>query len=552
VTPASAVGVAAGEHISLVFAGRDLSSHFDEVPMIDSAASRKYSLRKFSLISVLLGLCLTSLTVFGAPNQSESLERAEALTQSLIGLNRAYQNAAPGARTNALDELLSVAAERHELLTSLIEENPGAVLRVAVPASVRAIMPEEIQAFIEQRVDLAGELEVMYEDYEDGGHRLRHFLKTRAERISLHIQSRPSGLVSGAAVIASGVFLDGGNVALESEDNILILAAGGEGSGGTPGELGHSIGEQATAVLMVNFLNNSDEPISVTAAHELVFDAADSFMREASSARNWLSGQVFGWYNLPIEETCIDVEISSAAQQAAAESGVDLSQYSRIIYMFPRNSNCGWSGLGTVGGATSETWINGSFDLRVVGHELGHNYGLHHAHSLECGTDIHGGNCISQEYGDKFDIMGMDYAAHFNAFNKEKLGWLDSATLDIVEVGSSGLYTLDVFENDFGTRALKIPKALDSQGRQEWYYLEYRQAVGADAFLSNYSQVTGGILVRVGTDEDMASPSPYSATIMIWIVTRYLCRRPPNRAMAPFRFKPMAIFPINRGVNFRE
>ena len=42
----------------------------------------------------------------------------------------------------------------------------------------------------------------------------------------------------------------------------------------------------------------------------------------------------------------------------------------------------GWAGLAYLPGTSS--WINGSMNLRVVGHELGHNFGVHHASTLAC------------------------------------------------------------------------------------------------------------------------------------------------------------------------
>jgi len=465
---------------------------------------------------VVIGTLGLNNTAWAANNDPQQT-KAQTLTINLFGLNSAYQNASPEAKAQALDELLSVATERHDLLVDLIESDPAAISQVTLPADVRAAMPEEVRNFIEQKVEFAGELKVIYEDYDNGQHHLRYRLKdiNSNSRVSLHFEDLPKGLTSGQQVSAQGVFLalkeGNGVMALESEENLMTLAAGGAGTEGAVGEQ-NSLGQQTVAVLLVNFQNNYEQPVTYAEAHDLVFNEADSFMQENSSGLNSLTGQVFGWYNLAINETCVDTEIATAAQAMAAENQVDLTQFSRIIYMLPNNPTCGWSGLATVGGAQSEAWINGKFEVRIVGHEIGHNYGLHHAHSNECGATIEGGSCISQEYGDKFSIMGADYAAHFNAFQKEQLGWLNSDSFEILEVISDGQYTLDVFENNTGTRAIKIPKGLDTSGNQIWYYLEYRQAIGFDAFLGNYNAVTNGILVRTGTDQDIRSSYLYDMT----------------------------------------
>ena len=82
-------------------------------------------------------------------------------------------------------------------------------------------------------------------------------------------------------------------------------------------------------------------------------------------------------------------------------------------------------GASTIGGNPSEAWINGSLDLKVLSHEMGHNFGLYHSHALDCGTAVLGTNCSVFEYGDRMDTMGNTSAGHFNAFQRERLGWLD-------------------------------------------------------------------------------------------------------------------------------
>lgn len=69
------------------------------------------------------------------------------------------------------------------------------------------------------------------------------------------------------------------------------------------------------------------------------------------------------------------------AEPAALAAGVNLSVYTRHVYAFPQNA-CPWWGLGSVGGTPSQAWINGSLALKVGSHDLGHNLGLYHAHSL--------------------------------------------------------------------------------------------------------------------------------------------------------------------------
>ncbi|MGD2138197.1 MAG: NEW3 domain-containing protein [Gammaproteobacteria bacterium] len=438
--------------------------------------------------------------------------RAEALTTSLMGLNRAYQHASPAAKAAALESLVNAAAERQALLTELMEEDPGAVLRVAVPARVRAGMPEEVSAFIEQHVQLEGELEVLYEDHEDGSHRLRHFLTVYEGRISLHFKAEPRGLLSGTPVRAAGVLL-GDAMALESGESILTLAADGGStggsSGGAPAPVPNTFGEQRTLILLVNFATLPEEPWSVTEARATVFGPVSDFFRENSYGQTWLAGDVVGWLTIDVDPSgCPTTDIRNQARIAAGAQGIDLSAYNRQVFAFP-DIGCSWSGQATVGGSPSYAMLDGTLlHEGIVSHELGHTFGLYHSHALECGNDIVGDTCVTAEYGDALDRMGNHGGGHFNAFQKARLGWLDYGTSPaITTADASGLYQLEASAaQSQGAKALRVPRDVDpATGQTRWYYLEYRKALGFDSFLANSrygASVTNGVVFHLGKDGD--------------------------------------------------
>jgi len=138
--------------------------------------------------------------------------------------------------------------------------------------------------------------------------------------------------------------------------------------------------------------------------------------------------------------------------------------------------------------------------LYTVAHELGHNLGLYHSHSLECGSEVIGSNCSSDEYGDSVDIMGH-LTSHYTAFQKERLGWLDSSTVETVT--TSGVYQLGSYAAAQGSlpKALKIANGSDPlTGLPAWYYLEYRAASGYDALLANFPNVQNGVVVHTGVE----------------------------------------------------
>ncbi|MFW1480418.1 peptidase M11, partial [Vibrio parahaemolyticus] len=152
-------------------------------------------------------------------------------------------------------------------------------------------------------------------------------------------------------------------------------------------------------------------------------------------------------------------------------------------------------------------WINGAFRLNTIGHELGHNFGLHHAQALECGTNTVGGTCYNYSYGDTLDIMGTSNG-HFNAFNKEQLGWIKPSEQEVITVTNSGTYSLEPYETApaGAAKGLRIKRGTDAaSGQPLWYYIEYRQPIGFDSFLEGQTTITDGVVFHAVTGDDLSS-----------------------------------------------
>jgi Bacterial Ig domain/Gametolysin peptidase M11 len=451
------------------------------------------------------GLARAQNTSPSGPNPA-----AERLTQDLVALNARYHRASPAEQAQLLGDLLTAAADRQQLLATLIENSPDEVLRVALPAAIRASLPPAVQAYVEEEVEVEGELEVMYEDY-DQDSRLLYFLEAAGEQLSLHFAADPpTDLLTGAQVRVKGVQVDGA-LALESgETSIETLALAPSSTStattatiATSAALPNTFGAQKTLVILVNFQDNTTQPYTVSDARSVVFGETSDFLYENSYQQTWLTGDVAGWYTIPFTSTVCDISsIATYAQAAASAAGFNLAAYTHYVYAFPQNA-CGGEGMGTLGGNPSQVWINGSgMSLKVVSHELGHSFGLYHAHSLECGTSVLGTGCSLYEYGDRFDTMGNTFAGHYNAFQKERLGWLDyGVSPAITTVQASGLYTIEPLEaTGASPKALAILKSTDpTTGQQTWYYVEYRQALGFDAFLATNSNMLNGIVVHTGS-----------------------------------------------------
>lgn len=393
--------------------------------MINSRSSHKRStLIRFSLSFPAIIVCASAIFVAGlanaAPVLPEQASEAAQRTQSIVTMAKQYRRAVAEEKADLLEQMVALALERQQLLLQLVEDNPGAVLRVALPAKLRAQLPEEARFYVEQRLELEGTLEVLVEDYENGSQRLRHALRTElGEQFSLHFASPPPSLVSGKRVRVGGAVVDpvddagpnGAVAVLSGDENVQFLdpdgAPGDDATGTSAAPLDNTFGPQRTVVLLVNFPQRLEEPWSVEDAWNVVFGDASDFFHENSFGQTWLEGDVFGWFTINVDvDSCPTMDIALEAQHAAEAQGIDLSGYERFLYAFP-DIGCRWAGQATIGSDPSLAWFDGTLmRAETVTHEVGHNFGLHHSHALECWLEVVGEDFPSLEYGDVLDRMG--------------------------------------------------------------------------------------------------------------------------------------------------
>jgi len=358
-------------------------------------------------------------------------------------------------------------------------------------------------------VEVEGILEHLHEDFPTGS-RDHYFLEsTNGERLSIRFATTPpQHLLTGTRIRVRGsrsgqtLWLDSGSTSVQTV------------SASSTTVLPNTLGAQRTLVILANFQDTpTEQPWTLDDVQSFVFGTTSNFLLEGSYQQTWLNGDVVGWYTVPVNSTVCDPAFTRYADSAATAAGVNLSGYAHVVYVTPYNSGCGFEGSATVGGNPSRALINGSLALGTVGHELGHNLGLLHSHSLVCSdsTSI-GPNCRALEYGDGLDVMGWSDGAHFNAFQKERLGWLNhGVSPPISTVESNGTYLLEPYEiSGPNPKALKILKNTNlTTGYREWYYVEFRQPLGFDTVISTGTRGGGldsntlnGVVVHVGSEDN--------------------------------------------------
>jgi hypothetical protein len=94
--------------------------------------------------------------------------------------------------------------------------------------------------------------------------------------------------------------------------------------------------------------------------------------------------------------------------------------------------------------------------------------------------------------------MGYYNNGVVNSYHRDLAQWLGDR---IQTVTSNGTYTLTpTGVADSGLKAIRIPRVYDAvTNSTTYYYIEFRQPVGYDSFLSSYPGVTNGVLLHQGT-----------------------------------------------------
>jgi hypothetical protein len=431
--------------------------------------------------AVAAGLLIGAVAPAWSSHVGEDLtldQQAVASTNQLIGALRQYDAAPAGQRAAALARLTDLVAQRRAHMLALLQRNPSLAAVRVLPVGLRNKLPAEVQAQIERDVALSGTINARIQDDFPGGRSSRHFelVDAAGQRLDLSVadaDEREMLAMVGRRARVAAVQIDR-HLLVQDKRHVELEAAGGSTSTGGTTVVAATLvqGAQNTLSILVNF-SDSAMTCNATDVANRLFGATGATVnnnyRESSGGLVSFSGQAVGPFtiNYSASGSCDYQGWASAAEAAARAAGIDTTKYSRVNYVTPRNSTCGWSGLAYMPGRQS--WVQSCGSTGVFSHELGHNLSFHHAATP------------SSEYGDGSDPMGGARVVNLNAANRVMAGWTaGSAVLDVMTGGSYALSSVSAQTATASPKVLRLAKP----DTNERYYISLREAIGLDTGLA--------------------------------------------------------------------
>lgn len=469
--------------------------------MRNSSAFFKYFL--FFLIAF-------SFTQNGWPDNIASLHQS---TEAIVNINSQIKSNQYVTNASHIQSTITLLQTRQNQLIEGLQSNPAEFLKFLLTDKNTSALPKQLQAYVEHEVkQIEGVVEVRAALYLAGNTQQEalQYVLTMDDGKKYNLVFYPrlnTTLITGQRIRLQSAFkitTSTTNQLIADPTSLTVLSTKNLTA------IPSAFGPQKTYVFLVNFQDKpTTKPWTLDQIKNLYFNTVNKNYLESSYSQTTVVGDASGWYTLPINstDTCNNItdKVPTMAMAAAKNAGINTAGYAHYIYFFPYTASCNWGGLATVGGSPNTGWINGQFYASTTGHELGHNLGLYHSHLWQCSNGPNQGTCTSVEYGDQADIMGFNpsipLVAHFNAFQKDRLGWLNyQSSPPIQTITNSGTYNIDAYETaNSSVKALKIPKSTTG----DYYYVEYRQPIGNDSALNCATcDFTKGVIIHQANVND--------------------------------------------------
>ncbi len=461
--------------------------------------------------------------------EKDSVKNLRALTNTALAKAEAHARE-KGDKKVALEALKTALAERKNTLVEMAKTDPASVKGFLFDARARESFPEAVRDLLEVPVEKTGTYRMAvvtteFHEHTDDISLMPHeegyeeyFLERGdSERYQLYLTPEEAyHIPPETKVTLTGVDLGNNRFVLTEPleeasltaltDDLELLTEASTLTAATPGTI------KKVAIVAFNFANNASAPLTVDEMRKRAFtntNSGNGFYKENSygqwalQGRDSVSGDIYGWVTIPMnaDGTCNYSAWSTKARDMLVAQGANFTGYTNIQYVFPGGSTgCSWAGWAYIPGSTS--WVRAEyFDTRIISHELGHNFGFHHAASYGCSVAVNTSpsTCNSSEYGDPYDVMG-NVLKHTNAYNKAKY-WLTSAQTQTVT--SAGSYTLEPIElPSTGVKAIRVKRPFTSSlgsFSDGYYQIEQRTQYGSYGY-SSTDTVLKGVVVRLVGD----------------------------------------------------
>jgi hypothetical protein len=220
---------------------------------------------------------------------------------------------------------------------------------------------------------------------------------------------------------------------------------------------------------------------------------------------------------------CEFAEMANYARAHIDGLGLENSTDNLMVTFTSDTKDCGFAGLGEVGGPTSWTYTAPGY-AGVWAHELGHNLGLPHANSCNAGVPLtYLTTCADVEYGNNADVMGSsNLTSFFSPTFLVTAGFLPP-TNTAMWTGTSSTYTLvRADRTELGITAVRIPATSDAAG-DNTFWLQYNpNRIGQVPAAA--SPVNGGVAITMEPSASFASNSiAADGVIGLANSTAYIC-----------------------------
>lgn len=271
------------------------------------------------------------------------------------------------------------------------------------------------------------------------------------------------------------------------------------------------IGEVKTLYLLVKANDSVIPDITNEEYKTKIADQMDLFLRQASYGQAWMNSDIRGWYSMGVASMPAltpDGCISYIKDQLNADN-VNIDNYTKVVCVtwgvgggvayFPGK----YAKAGVYRAVTDKDFIG---TIKTLSHELGHTFGLNHAASAYCHSDI--AICEQNNATDSTDTMGYASArsGYYSSMHKDRLGWLETqkGSAYVKTISSSGNYTINAYTTgNNNTEILKIPLGVSGESRI-YYYISYKVNQGFDSTI-NDSRFEYAPLIHLSFENDFTS-----------------------------------------------